>query len=61
MFQIKMFRTVSRNGIENSINEFLKENSEKIEDVVDVKMKTNINNERKTSEYVGTIIYKIKN
>lgn len=56
MFQIKMFRAVSRNGFEDSINKFLQENSKEIKNVIDIKINSSIK-EGKNADYIGMIIY----
>ena len=58
MYQIKMFRAVSRNGFENSVNEFLEENKDKIKEVIDIKIQSTLG-KRENPDYIGTIIYKI--
>lgn len=55
MVQIKMFRATSRQTFETTVNKFLKENE--IDDVIDIKMNIQLG-EGKSSDYIGTIIYR---
>lgn len=57
MFQIKTFRASSRQAFESSINKFLEDNSDKIKELIDVKIDSDKNQTR--FDYIGTVIYKI--